>query len=360
MKLRCGIIGVTGMVGLKLLKGISFHPVIELTVVAASKKTAGMSLGVKFLRDNKNGIDKKFLELVIQDASEIEIISKQVDFIFCAVNMPDEEIIKLEEAYARHGVVVVSNNSTMRFFDDVPMIVPEINGIEHLKVLDVQRKRLGTEYGCIAVKPNCAAQAYMAILDAFLRANIEIDEVNLSLMQAISGSGKHLDKVPEIQGNILALPGEAKKSMKEPKKIFGKIVNGKFENAEMQINASSYRVPVEDGHTANITIKTKPHSTTIETLKKALADYNPLAEYNLHSSPNPVINYLGDDVYPNPLEHVNNQDGMEFTCGAMTYDTDTGIIQITGLIHNLVRGAAGGAILTAELMIALGYIKPKV
>lgn len=358
-KLKCGVLGATGMVGRKLLEILSEHPWIEVVAVAASERSEGKKLKFSIPTEDQPKIERKILELTIKNIFEVVDISEKVDFVFCAVNLEKDEIIKLEEAYARREVVVVSNNSATRFFDDIPMIVPEINGISHLKILDIQKQRLGTKKGCIVVKPNCAAQAYMAILDA-LKDVMYIKNINVSLMQAISGSGKFLSEVPEIQGNVLPLPDEALKSIKEPKKIFGKIIDGKIvDNENMNINAISYRVPVQDGHLANIFIQTSTNADIINNAMLAFQFYNPLEDYKLPSSPRQVINYLGNDVFPNPKRDANNQNGMEFTCGAMNYDEKTGILQITGLIHNLIRGAAGGAVLTAELMIKLGYITSK-
>lgn len=309
--------------------------------------------------DLQGKIDRDILELTIQNATDVENISKQVDFIFCAVDMPKNEIIELEEAYAKSEVVVVSNNSACRWLYDVPMIVPEINGLKHLNVLPFQRERLGTNYGCIVVKPNCAAQAYMGILDS-VRELIKPFSINVALMQAISGSGKNLSEVPEIQGNLLPLIGEAEKSINEPLKIFGGIVDGRIIcNTDLFINAVSYRVPVQDGHLANVFIQTTKNidEGIINHLLVNFDCYNPLEKYELPSSPKKVINYLGDCVYPEPIRDVKNQNGMEFTCGALKYDASSGILQFTGMIHNLVRGAAGGALLTAELMIKLGYIQ---
>ena len=358
-KLRCGVIGATGMVGLKFLELLSEHPWIEVVVVAASERSAGQSMKLKVPIEIQTRIDRSILELVIQNASDVKTIAPQVDFIFCAIDLPKDKIIELEESYAKHEVVVVSNNSAMRWHDDVPMIVPEINGVKHLKILEIQKQRLATTKGCIVVKPNCAAQAYMALLDALVDT-ILIEDVSVSLMQAISGSGKHLYDVPEIHDNILPLIGEAKKSILEPLKIFGKIIKGKIVFDNLPISATSYRVGVEDGHLANIFIRVEPRQKNItERIKILFESYKPLQIYCLPSSPKVVINYLGDDVYPIPKEHANNQGGMEFTCGALEYNKKSGIIRVTGLIHNLIRGAAGGAVLTAELMIKLGYITSK-
>jgi len=356
-KVKCGVLGATGMVGREFLKILANHPWIEVVIIAASERSKGYKLSERIHFEDQKGLAENFLDMTIQSVWDIKQIASQVDFVFSALDMGKDEIIKLEEAYAKAEVVVVSNNSALRFASDVPMIVPEINA-DHLEVLPFQRQRLGTENGCIVVKPNCAAQAYMALFHAITQFGIKFDWISVSLMQAISGSGKHLKEVPEIQGNILSLPSEADKSVTEPQKIFGKIQNGKIVPAEyMEIIASSYRVPVEDGHTAHLHFKTEAFALNKKAIEQVFVNYNPLGKYNLPSSPYPVINYLGDDTYPNPKEHARNQKGMEFTAGGMRYTPESGHFKITGLIHNLVRGAAGGAVLTAELMIAKGIIK---
>lgn len=357
-KINVGVIGATGMVGRVFLRMLSEHPWMNVVLVAASERSAGQKMKFKIPQEEQALIDREILEMTIMDASDVESISKMVDLIFCAVDMPKDEIIRLEEAYAKKEVVVVSNNSAMRWHDDVPMIVPEINGVNHLKVLSEQKIRLGTRRGCIVVKPNCAAQAYMAIMDV-IGKQIQIEYVNVSLMQAISGSGKHLSEYPSIHGNILPLVGEAEKSEKEPMKIFGRFSDGKIiSDTNIPIFATSYRVPVEDGHTANVFVKTSNFLIDMYNLKKSFERYNPLADYNLPSSPEVVIDYLGDNVYPEPLRDVNKHNGMAFVCGELKYNQKFGVLQFTGMVNNIVRGAAGGAVLTAELMIKLGYVYP--
>jgi len=309
-KLRCGVLGATGMVGKKFLELLSYHPWIEIVVVAASERSAGEKMLSKISVNDIGVISQNIQELTIKNVNEVEKISSLVDFVFCALDMPDDEIITLEEAYAKHEVVVVSNNSALRSYKDVPMIVPEINGVEHLKILDVQKKRLGTNYGCIVVKPNCAAQSFMTILDAFNRINgISINgNIFVSLMQAVSGSGKHLKDVPYIQGNVIPLPDEASKSIFEPMKIFGAIIQNKIiPNTNLNIRASSYRVPIEHGHIANVFINITNASQ--ERVIEILKNYNPLKKYKLPSSPKQPINYIGDE-YPTPLNDVNNQNGI--------------------------------------------------
>lgn len=358
-KLRYAILGATGMVGREFAKILSNHPWIEVVVVAASEKSVGM-----LYKDRVSGLEQDIsddiLNLTIENIYDIKNIAEKVDFVFSAFNLPEKDTLLLEEAYAKNEVVVVSNNSAARFVNDVPMIVPEINGVEHLHIIPYQKQRLGTTNGFIVVKTNCAAQAYIAIIDAIIRDENNITFLSVSLKQAISGSGKYLKDVPEIQGNILALPGETHKSVVEPKKIFGLVKDGVIKNNDsLKIIADSYRVPVEHGHTASIVFGLEFKESLLNIIK-SFNTYSPLRYFYLPSSPSPVINYLGDRVFPNPIEHVNNQNGMEFTCGGLSYDESTNLYQITGLIHNLVRGAAGGAILTAELLIAKRMIKRKV
>jgi len=361
-KIRAAFLGATGMVGREGLRILSNHPKIDIVALAAGPNSAGKrlkdSIKDRVQEPNFNGISDSILNLVVKNATDdIDEITSEVDFVFSALDLPDGKIIELEKNYALKEVVVVSNNSAYRPYNYVPTIVPEVNGESHIEVLPNQRKILGTDYGCIVVKPNCAAQSYMGILDAI--KHFDPYDICVSLSQAISGSGKYLNDVEEIQGNQMALPGEARKSENEPKKIFGSVKNGLIiPNETLNIQAISYRAPVQDGHLANIFFKTRKN-TDPESIIKAFNDYNPLEKYNLYSAPNPPINYLGDNVFPSIKKHVNNQGGMEFTCGGLSYNKESGIYQISGLTHNLVRGAAGGAILTAELLIAKDIIQSK-
>jgi aspartate-semialdehyde dehydrogenase len=365
-KLRAGISGATGMVGREAARILSGHPWIEVVSVSASKRSAGKTfreaISEKVKEKNFNDISDDILNLTVQNTiKDMKEIASQVDFIFCALDLPTKEaIVKLEEDYAKQEVVVVSNNSACRWLQDVPMLVSEINGITHTRVLPTQRKRLGTEYGCIVVKPNCAAQSYMALLDAIKEC--EPYDIVVSLYQAFSGSGKYLEDKEDgkdIRGTIVPLKGEAEKSENEPKKIFGKLLSGLIvPNSSLSIDATSYRVPVQDGHIANLTFKTRKEVKE-QTIINLLNKYNPLEAYQLPSSPSPTINYLGNRTYPNPRLHVDNQGGMEFTCGALKYNDKSKNFSITGLTHNIVRGAAGGAIQAAELLIAENIIRSK-
>lgn len=355
-KIKCAILGATGMVGREFARILSNHVLFDLVIVAASSKSAGQNYGERIHGNHREITQQSILDLEIMDIYDIETISQKVDFVFSAFDLSNEKTIKIEEAYAKNEVVVVSNNSATRHFSDVPMIVPEINS-DHLDILSVQRKRLGTKYGCIVVKPNCAAQSFMVLIDIFNSYENYIDFLNVSLKQAVSGSGKYLSEFKEIDGTILALPDEAYKSIVEPKKIFGKIIKDKIvSDNELNIIADSYRVGVEHGHTASITFKLA-FNESVDDIKTFFKNYNPLQKYSLPSSPNYVITYLGDGVYPNPKEHVDIKFGMGFTFGALKYDKYSDTYQITGLTHNLVRGAAGGAVLTAELMVAKKIIK---
>jgi aspartate-semialdehyde dehydrogenase len=360
-KITCAVLGATGMVGRRILEDLSKNPWITVKIVAASPKSAGerfCSLISGKTQDpySCDGISSDVRQLIIKDVNEVEEIASQVDFVFSALDLPNEKIIALEEAYAKQEIMVVSNNSACRWIDDVPLIIPEINE-NHLEILKAQRKRLGIKKGGIVAKPNCSLQSYIVQLHA-LRA-LNPYNIVVSLSQAISGSGKLLKDVPKIQANMLPLPGEAEKSQKEPQKIFGKIIGDKIVPDEnLHINAVSYRVPVEHGHTANVFFKLRQVHKTKELLEIFEA-FNPLKEYSLPSSPYPVLNYLGDDGYPTPKGDILNQNGMEFTYGGLLYDPNSYMYQFTGFTDNLGRGAGGGAILTAELLIAKDIIQSK-
>jgi aspartate-semialdehyde dehydrogenase len=359
--ITCAVLGATGMVGRRILEDLSKNPWITVKIVAASPKSAGKSLFSVISSKTQNpyccdGFSSDVAQLIVKDVNDVKEIASQVDFVFSALDIPDEKIIALEEAYAKQEIMVVSNNSACRWIDDVPLIVPEINE-HHLAILKAQRKRLGIKKGGIVAKPNCSLQSYIVQLHALRKLNPH--NIVVSLSQAISGSGKLLKDVPKIQANMLPLPGEAEKSQKEPQKIFGKIVGDKIvADEKLHINAVSYRVAVEHGHTANVFFKLRQVHKTKELLE-IFGKFNPLKEYNLPSSPYPVLNYLGDDTYPTPKGDILNQNGMEFTYGGLLFDQESYMYQFTGFTDNLGRGAGGGAILTAELLIALEIIQSK-
>lgn len=353
-KFKVGIIGATGMVGQRFLLILKDHPMFEVACLAASKRSAGKSYkeGVKGWA-MKEAIPQKFADMVILDAvDDMKKIAAMVDFCFCAVNMDKEQIKKLEYDYAQLECPIVSNNSAHRNTDDVPMIIPEINS-EHIEVIAAQRKRLNTKRGFIAVKSNCSLQSYVPLLHPLKKFGIE--KVAVTTYQAISGAGKTFDTMPQILDNIIPyIGGEEQKSEQEPLKIWGKVVDGKIENAQSpKISAQCIRVPVSDGHTAAcfVSFKNKPSKEDIIAAWKNFAGEP--QKLNLPSAPKQFITYLEEDDRPQPKLDRDLYGGMGITCGRLRED-NLFDYKFIGLSHNTLRGAAGGAVLLAELLAQKG------
>ena len=354
-KLKVGIIGATGMVGQRFALLLENHPLFEVTVLAASASSAGKkySDAVK----NRNfckPIPHKFEDIRVLDAvADIQQIASAVDFCFCAVNMP-HGIKALEEAYAALECPIVSNNSAHRDTPDVPMIIPEINP-EHLEVIPAQRKRLGTKRGFIAVKSNCSLQSYVPLLHPLRKFGLK--SVAVTTYQAISGAGKTFETCPEIIDNIIPfIGGEEQKSEKEPLKIWGKVGNGKIVNATApKISAQCLRVPVSDGHTAAcfVSFENKPSKDEILNAWKNFSGEP--QKLNLPSAPKSLIHYFGDDNRPQAKLDRNLEHGMAISVGRLREDSVFDY-KFIGLSHNTLRGAAGGAVLLAELLAAKGYL----
>ena len=358
-KLRVGILGGTGMVGQRFISLLENHPWFEVVLIAASPRSKG-----KRYEDAVGGrwkmttpMPEKVKDMIVYDVNEIDEISKQVDFCFSAVDMTKDEIRAIEEAYAKAEVPVVSNNSAHRWTPDVPMVVPEINP-EHMKVIEDQKKRLGTKRGFIAVKPNCSIQSYAPVLTAW--KEFEPYEAIVSTYQAISGAGKTFKDWPEMEGNIIPyIGGEEEKSEKEPLRIWGKVEDGVIKPADnIKITSQCIRVPVLNGHTASVFVKFKKQPTKEQLIQK-LWDFKGLPqELNLPSAPKQFIQYLEDDNRPQVALDVDYENGMGISVGRIREDSIYDW-KFVGLSHNTVRGAAGGAILCAELLKAQGYITAK-
>ena len=358
-KLKVGIVGATGMVGQRFITLLHDHPWFEIVCLAASKRSAGKkyeeALGGRWKLDAP--IPESVKEMVVEDASEVEKVASMVDFIFCAVDMKKDEIKALEEAYAKTETPVVSNNSANRWTEDVPMVIPEINP-EHIAIIDAQKKRLGTTNGFIAVKPNCSIQSYVPALSALKKFGPK--EVVTCTYQAISGAGKSFKDWPEILDNVIPyIGGEEEKSEKEPLKIWGSIKDGKIVNADSPvITAQCLRVPVADGHMAAtfVNFENKPDKDEII---EALNSFKGLPqELELPSAPKQFIKYCEDDDRPQTRLDRDYENGMGVTVGRMRED-HLYQYKFVSLSHNTLRGAAGGAVLIAELLTAKGYIKAK-
>lgn len=293
----------------------------------------------------------------VMNVNEVEAVAAEVDFVFSAVDMSKEEIRKIEEDYARTETPVVSNNSAHRWTPDVPMMVPEINP-EHMEVIESQKKRLGTKRGFVAVKPNCSIQSYAPVLTAWME--FEPTEVVATTYQAISGAGKTFQDWPEMVGNIIPyIGGEEEKSEKEPLRIWGKVENGAIVPAEGPvITCQCIRVPVLNGHTAAVFVKFNKKPAKEQLIRKLREFSGEPQRLGLPSAPKQFIQYLEEDNRPQVAMDVDFENGMGVSVGRLREDTVYDY-KFVGLSHNTVRGAAGGAVLCAELLKAHGYIAKK-
>lgn len=358
-KLKVGILGGTGMVGQRFISLLENHPWFEVTTIAASPRSAGKTYeeAVGGRWKMQKPMPEAVKNIVVKNVNDIEAVSSEVDFVFSAVDMTKEEIKKIEEDYAKTETPVVSNNSAHRWTPDVPMIVPEVNP-EHLEVIESQKKRLGTKRGFICVKPNCSIQSYAPALTAWRK--FEPTLVVATTYQAISGAGKTFKDWPEMEHNIIPyIGGEEEKSEQEPLRIWGKVCDGKIEKASSPvITTQCIRVPVLDGHTAAVFVnfKKKPKK---EQLIEKLRDYRGLPqELSLPSAPKQFIQYLEEDNRPQVTLDVDYENGMGISVGRLREDSLYDF-KFVGLSHNTVRGAAGGAILCAETLVAKNYIQSK-
>ena len=358
-KLRVGILGATGMVGQRFTSLLENHPWFEVVTLAASPRSAGKTyeeaVGGRWKMDTP--MPEAVKKLVVMNVNDVEHVASTVDFVFSAVDMSKDEIKAIEEAYAKTETPVVSNNSAHRWTPDVPMVVPEINP-EHFDVIEFQKKRLGTKRGFIAVKPNCSIQSYAPVLTAW--KEFEPYEVVATTYQAISGAGKTFKDWPEMEGNIIPfIGGEEEKSEQEPLRIWGKIENGVIVKAtEPKITCQCIRVPVLNGHTAAVFVKFRKKPTKEQLIEK-LENFKGLPqELNLPSAPKQFIRYMTEDNRPQVTLDVNYENGMGINVGRLREDSIYDW-KFVGLSHNTVRGAAGGAVLCAETLVAKKFIAAK-
>ena len=356
-KFNVGIIGATGMVGQRFATLLENHPWFDVKVLAASPRTAGKTYkeAVEKRWAMSTPIPEKMADLVIMNATEdVEKIASQVDFVFCAVDMNKDEIKALEERYAKAECPVVSNNSAHRGTPDVPMLLPELNA-DHAKIIEAQRKRLGTKRGFISVKPNCSLQGYVPAL--FPLSKFGIKDVLVCTYQAISGAGKTFETWPEMVDNVIPfIGGEEQKSEQEPLKIWGKIEGDHIENATSpNFTAQCIRVPVSDGHMGAVFARFE-NKPSIEEIKEIWKEYKGRAqELELPSAPRQFLNYFEEDNMPQTKLCRDLENGMAISIGRLREDTQYDY-KFVCLSHNTLRGAAGGAVLMAELLCAEGYM----
>lgn len=358
-KLRVGILGATGMVGQRFVTLMENHPWFEVTAVAASARSAGQTyeeaVGGRWKMETP--MPEYVKNMTVMNITEVEKVTALVDFVFCALNMPKDQIREIEDLYAKAETPVVSNNSANRWTPDVPMVVPEIND-SHFDVIPYQRKRLGTTRGFIAVKPNCSIQSYAPVLTAWMK--FEPTEAVVTTYQAISGAGKTFKDWPEMEGNVIPfISGEEEKSEQEPLRIWGHIENGEIVKAEgVKITSQCLRVPVLNGHTAAAFVNFRKNPSKEELIEAMESFRGYPQEHNLPSAPKQFIRYMTEDDRPQVRLDVNFENGMGISVGRLREDSIFDW-KFVGLSHNTLRGAAGGAVLCAETLGDKGYITAK-
>ena len=354
---KVGIVGATGMVGQRFVTLLENHPWFKLTTLAASGRSAGKTyedaVGSRWAMTTP--MPESVKKLIVLDAANVSEVASQVDFIFCAVNMPKNEIKALEEAYAKAECPVVSNNSANRHTPDVPMVVPEINA-DHIDIIPAQRKRLGTKRGFIAVKSNCSLQSYVPALHPLMK-DYGVSKALVCTYQAISGAGKTFDRMPEIVDNVIPyIGGEEEKSEREPLKLWGHIDGDVIVDADKPvITAQCFRVPVSDGHTAAVFVSFDKKPTKEQIIDAWENFRGPAQELNLPSAPKQFLHYFTEDDRPQPKLDRNTENGMAVCLGRLREDTLFDY-KFACMSHNTLRGAAGGAVLLAELLAAKGYM----
>ena len=355
-KLRVGIIGATGMVGQRFITLLADHPYFEITALMASSRSAGKAYSEALSGRWKMSTPcpECIGNMEVMDAEAVEKVSPLVDFVFCAVNMQKAEVLALEELYAKAEIPVVSNNSANRWTPDVPMVIPEINR-EHLAVIEAQRERLGTKRGFIAVKPNCSIQSYVGALTPLRKYGIK--EVVATTYQAISGAGKTFAEWPEMIDNIIPfIGGEEEKSEREPLRVWGEVVDGKIAPAaEPKITTQCIRVPVTDGHMAAVFVKFENKPTKEEILADWREYRGAPQELSLPSAPEQFLTYFEEENRPQTGVDRDIYGGMGVSIGRLRPDSIYDY-KFVALSHNTLRGAAGGAVLIAELLYREGYI----
>lgn len=355
-KYKVGVVGATGMVGQRFVSLLEHHPWFEVVKLAASPRSAGKSyreaLGGRWAMSTP--IPESMADLVMYDASDVEKMAEGLDFVFCAVDMKKDEIRVLEERYAKAECPVISNNSAHRFTPDVPMIIPEVNA-DHMKVIDVQRRRLGTKRGFIAVKSNCSLQSYVPALAPL--KDFGIKDVLACTYQAISGAGKTFETWPEMVDNVIPfIGGEEEKSEKEPMKIWGSLEGDEIKLASSpSITTQCIRVPVSDGHLAAVFVRFDQKPSKEEILRRWREFAGEPQRLNLPSAPKQFLTYFEEDNMPQTRLNRDQEHGMGVSIGRLREDNQYDY-KFVCLSHNTIRGAAGGAVLMAELLAENGYL----
>jgi len=360
-KLKCSILGGTGIVGQNYIKLLRNHPWFEIIDIAASPRSEGKpyNKAVESRWQMNCKIPKNVKNLIVRNVIDFDSLKREIDFVFSAISLPNKEDVKaLEFEYAKQGIPVISNNSANRGTPDVPMLIPEINH-EHIKIIPIQQKKRNLSQGFVVVKPNCSIQSYMAPLHALEQAGYTIEKVIVTTLQAVSGAGYPGVASLDIIDNIVPfIGGEEEKSEKEPLKILGTVSNdGIQDRSNLSFSATCIRVPVSDGHLASVSFKFKNSIPKLDEIVDIWKKYRSLPqELNLPFAPEQPIIYLENDDRPQPRKDRDNDKGMAVTIGRLRKDNILDY-KFVALSHNTIRGAAGGAILNAELLKAKGFIE---
>ena len=358
-KLKVGVIGATGYVGQRFISLLNDHPWFECVTVVASPRSAGKKYSEAV--EGRWKIDCEMpsyvKDMIVESTDNIEEVCKKVDFVFCAVDMKKDKIRALEEKIAKLETPVISNNSAHRWTPDVPMMVPEINS-DHAAIIEKQKERLGTKRGFIAVKPNCSIQSYVPALSPL--RSFGIKQISVCTYQAISGAGKTFKDWPEMVGNMIPyIGGEEEKSEQEPLKVWGHIEGNEIVKADAPvISAQCYRVAVQEGHTAAVSVSFEKKPTKEEMIEAWKNFKGVPQELELPHAPKQFLQYLEEDNRPQPALDAKFGDGMGVSIGRLREDSIFDY-KFTCLSHNTLRGAAGGAMLTAELLYKKGYLSAK-
>jgi aspartate-semialdehyde dehydrogenase len=357
-RIKTAVLGATGTVGQRFVTLLGGHPWFELVAVAASPASAGKKYGdaVRGRWTLEAGVPSRIADVVVSRAVEDrDAVAADVELVFSALDLDKETTRAVEEEYAAAGVAVVSANSAHRWTEDVPMIIPEINA-GHVALVEVQRARRGWGRGLLAVKPNCSLQSYVPLVKAW--ESFAPQRVSVTTLQAVSGAARTLDDWPEMSDNVIPfIPGEEEKSEREPLKILGAVDGGRIRLAgRPAFSATCLRVPVSDGHLAAAFIEFEKPAARDE-LKAALADFRPAtAGLDLPSAPKRFLYLFEDDDRPQTRLDRDLDGGMAIAVGRLREDGDPRRWKFVALSHNTLRGAAGGAVLLAELLVAQGYI----
>ncbi len=354
---KVGIVGATGMVGQRFALLLEKHPWFEVVALAASGRNRGKTyeeaVGGRWAMPDP--MPEAVKKMIVLDAADIQAVTSQVDFVFCAVNMKKEEIRTLEEDYAKAECPVISNNSAHRFTPDVPMVVPEVNA-EHIRIIEAQRRRLGTKRGFVAVKSNCSLQSYVPALHPLME-DFGVSKVLVCTYQAISGAGKTFESWPEMVDNCIPyIGGEEEKSEQEPLKLWGRIEGDQIIPASTpSITAQCLRIPVSDGHMAAVFVSFDKKPTKEQILEKWASFHGPAQDLELPSAPRQFLHYFDQDDRPQTRLDRNTENGMAVCVGRLRPDTQYDY-KFVCLSHNTLRGAAGGGVLLAELLAKQGYL----